>query len=83
MVNHGTGRCGLSRNTFSRLNGFRNEFLTETKAPDFSIPCSSVGIARPIAAAVQPVAGADRTGETTTYALFNLQERGTLLLVRE
>ncbi|HET6669571.1 MAG TPA: translational GTPase TypA [Pyrinomonadaceae bacterium] len=81
MVNHGTGRVRLEFETPSRgLIGFRSEFLTETKGTGLlntmflrwdlwqgSMRGRSTGSLV-----------ADRTGETTTYALFNLQERGTL-----
>src|SRR6266496_4828472 len=83
MVNHGTGRVRLEFETPSRgLIGFRNEFLTETKGTGLlntlflrwgdwqgSLRGRSTGSLV-----------ADRTGETTTYALFNLQERGTLFI---
>jgi GTP-binding protein len=81
MVNHGTGRVRLEFDTPSRgLIGFRSEFLTETKGTGLintmflrwdswqgSLKGRSTGSLV-----------ADRTGETTTYALYNLQERGTL-----
>jgi GTP-binding protein len=83
MVNHGTGRVRLEFEAPSRgLIGFRNEFLTETKgtgqlntmflrwgAWQGSMRGRSTGSLV-----------ADRTGETTTYALYNLQERGTLFV---
>ena len=81
MVNHGTGRVRLEFETPSRgLIGFRNEFLTETKG---------TGLLNTMFLRWGPWQGpmrgratgslvADRTGETTTYALYNLQERGTL-----
>lgn len=81
MVNHGTGRVRLEFDTPSRgLIGFRSEFLTETKGTGLlntlflrwdewqgSLRGRSTGSLV-----------ADRTGETTTYALYNLQERGAL-----
>src|ERR1041385_6728806 len=81
MVNHGTGRVRLEFEAPSRgLIGFRNEFLTETKGTGLlntmflrwgewqgSMRGRSTGSLV-----------ADRTGDTTTYALYNLQERGTL-----
>jgi GTP-binding protein len=81
MVNHGTGRVRLEFEIPSRgLIGFRSEFLTETKGTGLlntlflrwgewqgSMRGRSTGSLV-----------ADRTGETTTYALYNLQERGTL-----
>ncbi|HEV7374626.1 MAG TPA: translational GTPase TypA [Pyrinomonadaceae bacterium] len=81
MVNHGTGRVRLEFETPSRgLIGFRNEFLTETKG---------TGLLNTIFLRWGEWMGemrgrstgslvADRIGETTTFALFNLQERGTL-----
>jgi len=81
MVNHGSGRVRLEFETPSRgLIGFRNEFLTETKGTgllntmflrwgDWQGPLRGRSTGSLVA---------DRTGETTTYALFNLQERGTL-----
>jgi GTP-binding protein len=83
MVNHGTGRVRLEFETPSRgLIGFRSEFLTETKGTGLintlflrwgewqgSIRGRSNGSLV-----------ADRAGETTTYALFNLQERGRIFV---
>ena len=83
MINHGTGRVRLEFETPSRgLIGFRNEFLTETKGTGLlntmflrwgewqgSMRGRSTGSLV-----------ADRMGETTTYALYNLQERGTLFV---
>ena len=83
MVNHGTGRVRLEFETPSRgLIGFRNEFLTETKG---------TGLLNTIFLRWGDWQGAlrarstgslvsDRNGETTTYALFNLQERGMLFI---
>jgi GTP-binding protein len=83
MVNHGTGRVRLEFETPSRgLIGFRNEFLTETKGTGLLNTMflrwgdwQGVLRGRSTGSLV-----ADRTGETTTYALFNLQERGTLFI---
>jgi GTP-binding protein len=83
MVNHGTGRVRLEFETPSRgLIGFRNEFLTETKG---------TGLLNTMFLRWGPWQGpmrgratgslvADRTGDTTTYALYNLQERGTMFV---
>jgi GTP-binding protein len=83
MVNHGTGRVRLEFEIPSRgLIGFRSEFLTETKG---------TGLLNSLFLRWGPWQGslrgrstgslvADRTGETTTYALFNLQERGALFV---
>ena len=83
MVNHGTGRVRLEFETPSRgLIGFRNEFLTETKGTGLLNTMflrwgewQGVMRGRSTGSLV-----ADRTGETTTYALYNLQERGTLFV---
>lgn len=83
MVNHGTGRVRLEFETPSRgLIGFRNEFLTETKGTGLLNTLflrwgdwQGVLRGRSTGSLV-----ADRTGETTTYALYNLQERGTLFI---
>jgi GTP-binding protein len=83
MVNHGTGRVRLEFETPSRgLIGFRNEFLTETKGTGLLNTLflrwgdwQGVLRGRSTGSLV-----ADRTGETTTYALYNLQERGTLFV---
>jgi len=81
MVNHGTGRVRLEFEAPSRgLIGFRNEFLTETKGTGLLNTMflrwgewQGAMRGRSTGSLV-----ADRMGETTTYALFNLQERGTL-----
>jgi len=81
MVNHGTGRVRLEFEAPSRgLIGFRNEFLTETKGTGllntmFLRWGEWQGAMRGRATGSLV---ADRMGETTTYALYNLQERGTL-----
>jgi GTP-binding protein len=81
MVNHGTGRVRLEFEIPSRgLIGFRSEFLTETKGTGLLNTLflrwgewQGAMRGRSTGSLV-----ADRTGETTTYALFNLQERGTI-----
>jgi len=81
MVNHGTGRVRLEFETPSRgLIGFRNEFLTETKGTGLlNTMFLRWGLWQgPMRGRATGSLVADRTGETTTYALFNLQERGTL-----
>jgi GTP-binding protein len=81
MINHGTGRVRLEFEAPSRgLIGFRNEFLTETKGTGllntmFLRWGEWQGAMRGRATGSLV---ADRMGDTTTYALFNLQERGTL-----
>lgn len=83
MVNNGSGRVRLEYEVPSRgLIGFRGEFLTETKG---------TGLLNTIFLRFDKWQGdmkhratgslvADRMGEATTYALYNLQERGTLFI---
>ena len=81
MVNHGTGRVRLEFETPSRgLIGFRSEFLTETKGTGLLNTLflrwgewQGAMRGRSTGSLV-----ADGMGETNTYALYNLQERGTL-----
>jgi GTP-binding protein len=83
MVNHGTGRVRLEFEVPSRgLIGFRNEFLTESKGTGllntmFLRWGDWQGLLRGRSTGSLV---ADRTGEATTYALYNLQERGTLFI---
>lgn len=81
MINHGSGRVRLEFETPSRgLIGFRNEFLTETKGTGLlnTMFLRWGDWMGPLRGRATGSLVADRTGETTTYALFNLQERGTL-----
>ena len=83
MVNHGTGWVRLDYRVPARgLIGFRTEFLTETRG---------TGVLHHIFDGWGPWHGelktrrngsmvADRRGLTTTFALMNLQERGTLIV---
>jgi GTP-binding protein len=83
MVNHGTGWVRLDYRVPARgLIGFRTEFLTETRG---------TGVLHHIFDGWEPWHGelktrrngsmvADRRGITTTFALMNLQERGTLIV---
>jgi len=83
MVNHGTGRVRLEFETPSRgLIGFRSEFLTETKGTGLlNTMFHRWGEWQgPLRGRATGSLVADRVGETTTYALFNLQERGTLFV---
>ena len=83
MVNHGTGWVRLEDIVPARgMIGFRNEFLTETRGTgmmhhvfDSYEPWVGEIRTRPTGSLV-----ADRTGVVTAYALFNLQERGTLFV---
>jgi len=83
MTNHGTGWVRMEFLVPARgLIGFRTEFLTETRG---------TGIAHQVFEKYEPWFGelrtrptgslvSDRTGVATTYAMFNLQERGTLFV---
>jgi GTP-binding protein len=83
MVNHGTGWVRFDYRVPARgLIGFRTEFLTETRG---------TGIVHHVFDGWEPWHGelrtrrngsmvADRRGVTTTFALMNLQERGTLVV---
>jgi GTP-binding protein len=81
MVNHGTGRVRLEFEAPSRgLIGFRNEFLTETKGTGLlnTIFLRWGEWLGPMRGRATGSLVADRAGDTTTFALFNLQERGTM-----
>ncbi|WP_425308166.1 translational GTPase TypA [Ammonicoccus fulvus] len=83
MVNHGTGWVRMEYIVPARgLIGFRTEFLTETRG---------TGLMHHVFERYEPWAGelrtrptgslvADRSGVVTSYALFNLQERGTMFV---
>jgi GTP-binding protein len=83
MINHGTGWVRLEFIVPARgLIGFRTQFLTDTRG---------TGIAHHVFEGYEPWAGAlrarptgslvaDRSGTVTTYAMFQLQERGSLFV---
>jgi len=83
MVNHGQGRVRMEFVVPARgLIGFHNEFLIETRG---------TGIANHVFEGYEPWHGelrtrrtgslvADRTGQTTGYALQSLQDRGQLFV---
>src|SRR5687768_6614657 len=83
MVNHGTGWVRMDYLVPARgLIGFRTEFLTETRGTgllhhvfDRWEPWAGELRLRPTGSLV-----ADRRGKTASFALFNLQERGTLFV---
>jgi GTP-binding protein len=83
MVNHGTGWVRMEYLVPARaLIGFRTEFLTETRGTgllhhvfDRYEPWHGELRTRPTGSLV-----ADRSGPTSTHALLNLQERGTMFL---
>jgi GTP-binding protein len=83
MVNNGSGRVRLEFRIPARgLIGFRSQFMTDTKG---------TGIMNHLFANWEPWHGAiasrsngvlvaDRAGVTTSYAIFNLQERGEIFI---
>jgi GTP-binding protein len=83
MTNHGTGWVRMDYLVPARgLIGFRTQFLTETRG---------TGIMHHVFDRWEPWAGelltrnsgvlvADRNGETVTFSLFTLQERGSLFV---
>jgi GTP-binding protein len=83
MVNHGTGWVRIDYLVPARgLIGFRTEFLTQTRG---------TGVLHHVFHGWEPWAGdmrtrptgalvADRRGRTASFALFGLQERGTLFV---
>ena len=83
MTNHGTGWVRMEFLVPARgLIGFRTDFLTDTRG---------TGIAHHVFEGYEPWAGdmrtrptgslvADRAGVATSYAMFNLQERGALFV---
>jgi GTP-binding protein len=83
MVNHGTGWIRMEYVVPARgLIGFRTEFLTETRGSgqlhhvfEGYEPWHGDLRTRPTGSLV-----ADRPGATTTFALLNLQERGSMFV---
>ncbi len=83
MINHGTGWVRMDYLVPARgLIGFRTEFLTDTRG---------TGLLHHVFERWEPWAGdmrlrptgslvADRRGKTASFALFNLQERGTMFV---
>jgi len=83
MTNHGTGWVRLDFVVPARgLIGFRTQFLTDTRG---------TGIAHHVFEGYEPWSGpmrvrpsgslvADRSGPASPYAMFSLQERGTLFV---
>ncbi len=83
MVNNGSGRVRLEFRIPARgLIGFRSQFMTDTKGTgimnhifDSWEPWHGIIPARATGALV-----ADRTGVATSYALYNIQERGEIFI---
>ncbi len=83
MVNHGSGRVRIEFRIPSRgLIGLRSQLLTDTRGTalihsifDGWTEYAGEMASRPTGALV-----ADRNGQSTAFALFNLQERGELFI---
>ena len=83
MVNHGGGRVRLEFEVPSRgLIGFRSEFLTDTKGTGLlnTMFLRWGEWAGEITNRLTGALVADRPGSATSYALYNLQERGELFI---
>ena len=83
MINHGTGRVRMEFEVPSRgLIGFRSEFLTDTKGTGLlnTMFLRWDAWLGPIPSRLNGVLVADRAGEATAYALYNLQERGEMFI---
>ena len=83
MVNHGSGRVRLEFHVPSRgLIGLRSEMLTETKGTAImnSLFHSYIEWQGDIAKRPTGSLVADRAGLATSYAIYNLQERGVMFV---
>jgi GTP-binding protein len=83
MVNHGSGRVRLEFLIPSRgLIGIRSEMLTDTKGTAIMNSLFNGWIEWQGEIATRPTGSlvADRAGKATSYAMFNLQERGELFI---
>ncbi|HEY3136458.1 MAG TPA: translational GTPase TypA [Blastocatellia bacterium] len=83
MINHGTGRVRMEFEVPSRgLIGFRSEFLTDTKGTGLlnTLFLRWDQWQGTISQRISGALVADRPGLATTYALYNLQERGELFV---
>ena len=83
MINHGSGRVRLEFEVPSRgLIGFRSEFLTDTKGTGL-LNTMFLRWGEWVGEITNRLTGAlvaDRPGAATSYALYNLQERGELFI---
>jgi GTP-binding protein len=83
MVNHGSGRVRLEFHVPSRgLIGLRSEMLTDTKGTAIMNSLFHGYIEWQGDIEMRPTGSlvADRPGTTTSYAIFNLQERGVIFI---
>ena len=83
MVNHGSGRVRVEFMVPSRgLIGLRSEMLTDTKGTAIMNSLFSGYIEWQGDIPMRPTGSlvSDRAGKTTSYAIFNLQERGEIFI---
>ena len=83
MVNHGSGRVRMEFRIPSRgLIGLRGQLLTDTRGTALlhSLFDGWTDYAGELASRSTGALVADRAGETTAFALWNLQERGELFV---
>jgi len=83
MINHGSGRVRLEFLVPSRgLIGLRSEMLTDTRGMAIMNSLFHGYIEWQGEIATRPTGSliSDRAGVATTYAIFNMQERGTIFI---
>ena len=83
MINHGSGRVRMDFLIPSRgLFGFRNEVLTDTRGTAILNSLFNGYIEWQGDIPTRPTGSmiADRAGKTTSYAIYNLQERGEIFI---
>jgi len=83
MVNHGSGRVRLEFRIPTRgLIGFRSQFLTDTRGTGIMnhLFAAWEGWHGPIPGRTTGALVADRVGVATSFALYNLQERGEIFI---
>src|SRR5207248_3306584 len=83
MVNHGSGRVRLEFHVPTRgLIGLRSEILTDTRGTAIMNSLFHGYVEWQGEIAMRPTGSlvADRAGRTTAYAIWNLQERGEILV---
>jgi GTP-binding protein len=83
MVNHGSGRVRLEFLIPSRgLIGIRSEMLTDTKGTAIMNSLFHAYVEWQGDIAMRPTGSlvADRSGVATSYAIYNLQERGVIFI---
>jgi GTP-binding protein len=83
MVNHGTGRVRLEFHVPTRgLIGLRSEILTDTRGTAIMNSLFHGYIEWQGDISMRPTGSlvADRTGKTTAFAIWNLQERGEIFV---